>query len=119
VNDYAQNYAMNGYQQAFTNYNAQRTDIFNRLASIAGLGQTAGTAAATGAPTFASGIAGAQMGAGNAQAAGAIGQANAITGSMNNAMGWYQLSRIMNPNSGGTGWATSSAGPSWAGEGGP
>lgn len=96
VNDYAQNYASNAYQQAFQNYNAQRTDIFNRLASIAGLGQTAGSAASTGAPAFASGISNTITGAGNAIAAGTVGQANAVTGGINNAMGWYQLNRIMN-----------------------
>jgi hypothetical protein len=113
-------YAGNAYQQAYQNYTANQTNIFNRLASIAGLGQTAGSNQNTGASTFAGNIAGAQMGAGNALAAGQVGSANALTGALNNGMGWYQLSRFM-PNSsttGGTSWATSSGGPGWAAEGG-
>src|SRR6185369_2172550 len=80
ISKWNQDYAQNAYQQAFQNYNSQRTDIFNRLASISGLGQTAGSAAATGAPQFAAGIAGTITGAGNANAAGLVGAGNAITG---------------------------------------
>lgn len=91
-------FAQNAYQQAFQNYQDQRTSIFNRLASIAGLGQTAASNSATGASTFAGNIAGSQMGAGNALAAGTVGSANAISGGINNAMGWYQLNNLLNRN---------------------
>lgn len=107
INDYTQNYAQNAYQQAYTNYTANQTNIFNRLASIAGLGQTAGSNQTTGASQFGASIGNSMMGAGNAQAAGAIGQANAWTGSMNNALGWYQLSNMMKP----AGAAPSGGGP--------
>ena len=40
INDYAQGYAGNAYQNAFNNYNTNQSNIFNRLSSIAGLGQT-------------------------------------------------------------------------------
>ena len=36
---FSQNYAGNAYQQAFNNYQAQRTNIYNTLQSIAGMGQ--------------------------------------------------------------------------------
>lgn len=91
-------FAQNAYQQAFQNYQDQRTGIFNRLASIAGLGQTAASNSSTGASTFANGIAGSQMGAGNALAAGQVGVGNAISGGINNAMGWYQLNNLLHPN---------------------
>lgn len=93
-------YAGNAYQQAYQNYTANQTNIFNRLASIAGLGQTAGSNQNTGASSFASGIAGSQMGAGNALAAGSVGSANAWSGGINNAMGWYQLNNLMNRGGG-------------------
>jgi hypothetical protein len=93
-------FASDAYQRAFENYNTNQTNIFNRLASIAGLGQTAGSNSATGASTFAGNIAGSQMGAGNALAAGRVGSANAWSGAANNAMGWYQLNNLMNNNSG-------------------
>lgn len=87
-------FAQQGYQQAYQNYTNNQTNIFNRLASIAGLGQTAGANATTGASTFAGNIAGSQMGAGNAAAAGQVGSANAIAGGLNNAASWYSLSRM-------------------------
>lgn len=102
ISKWNQDYAQNAYQQAFQNYNAQRTDIFNRLSSIAGTGQTAGTAAATGAPTFAGNIANTVTGAGNAQAAGLVGAGNAATGAANNFVGWQYLNRLQRPPSGTT-----------------
>ncbi len=57
IDRYSQNYAGNAYQQAFQNYNTNQTNIYNRLAGIAGLGQQAGSASTTGAPAFSSGIA--------------------------------------------------------------
>lgn len=111
INDYTQDYAGNAYQQAFNNYNAQRgaifdrfntqqTNIFNRLASIAGLGQTAGANSTTGGSAFASGIANSLQGAGNAQAAGQVGAANAISGGINNGMNAYLLSTFLNRGAG-------------------
>jgi hypothetical protein len=41
INDYAQGYAGNAYQQAFNNYTANQSNIYNRLSNVAGLGQTA------------------------------------------------------------------------------
>lgn len=89
INDYAQNFAGNAYQQAFNNYNAQQSNIFNRLSSIAGLGQTSNqTTAAAG--QNAAGLAG-QFGtsAAAAQAAGQIGQANAISSGLQGLGGLY------------------------------
>lgn len=103
INDYAQNFAGNSYQQAFNNYNAQQSNIFNRLSSIAGLGQTANQTTAT-AGTAAAGNAGnALLAGGAAQAAGTIGQANAISGGLNNAASWYALPSFLNGGGGGGG----------------
>jgi hypothetical protein len=41
LNTYAQNYAQGAYQNAFTNYQAQRNNIYNTLAGQAGMGQNA------------------------------------------------------------------------------
>lgn len=108
VNDYAQNFAGNSYQQAFNNYNAQQTNIFNRLSNVAGLGQTANQTSATAGTAAAQGMAQTGMAAGAAQAAGIVGSANAISGGINNASGWYGLGQIMNSgrNSGGGGGNT-------------
>ena len=41
LNTYTQNYAQGAYQNAFTNYQNQRNNIYNTLAGQAGIGQTA------------------------------------------------------------------------------
>jgi len=100
INKFAQDYAGNAYQQAFNNYNANQTNIFNRLSNIAGLGQTA-NASTAGAGTAAAGNAGqAQTSAGAALAAGTVGATNALTGGANNALGWYTLPQLMNYGNG-------------------
>lgn len=107
INDYSQNYASNAYQNAFQNYNTNQTNIYNRLASIAGLGQTAGSNSTTGASAFSGGIGDAISAAGTARAAGQVGSANALSGGANNAMGWYTLGNILNkPTSTGSGGYT-------------
>jgi hypothetical protein len=101
INDYAQNYAGNAYQQAFNNYTANQTNVYNRLSNLAGLGQTAnqttaqaGTANTLNANNFAtSGAA--------AQAAGYVGGANAITNGISNAAGWNYLNGGGNGGGGG------------------
>ena len=102
VNDYAQNYAGNAYQQAFNNYNAQQTNIFNRLATVAGLGQTQNQTTANAGTSAAGSIGAAQQGAGAAQAAGTVGVANALSGGLTNAASWYALPRFLNMGGGST-----------------
>ena len=91
INDYAQGYAGNAYQQAFSNYTANQTNIYNRLSNLAGLGQTAnqinataGTANTQNAGQF--GTSGAA-----ASAAGMVGGANAISNGLGNYAGWNYL----------------------------
>lgn len=101
INDYAQNFAGNAYQQAFNNYNAQQTNIFNRLSSIAGLGQTQNQTTAQSGTTAAGNIGQAQIGAGAAQAAGTVGAANALSGGLTNAASWYALPKFLTFGGGG------------------
>ena len=89
INTFSQNYAKNAYQDAFNNYTANQTNIFNRLASIAGLGQTslnttanAGTAATNSANNYLTSAAA-------ANAAGTVGQANAISSGVNTLANLY------------------------------
>ena len=88
---FTQDYAGNAYQNAFQNFNTQRTGIYNTLAGIAGIGQNAtNTSAQAGqAATTAAG----QLGVGSAaaQAAGLQGVANAATGGLQN----YQQNQIL------------------------
>ena len=103
VNDYAQNFAGNAYQNAFANYSANQTNIFNRLSNIAGLGQTANANVGNQGTALAGNAGNAQMAAGAAQAAGTVGASNAITGGLSNIAGWFGANSFLNSGGGGGG----------------
>jgi hypothetical protein len=93
---YNQNFAQGQYQQAFQNYQTQINNSYNRLASLAGIGQGAlasGTQAGSAAST---GIASSIAGAGAAQAGGQVGVGNAITGGIGQGINAYQGSQLIN-----------------------
>jgi len=120
LQDYTQNFAGNAYQNALNNYmsqqqlgfnqnQTQRGNIYNTLASIAGLGQTAQNTSAQLSANTANSIGQLGVGAANAQAAGQIGSANAITGALGNAGNVYSLSNILNSGNQTYGSGTSNA----------
>ena len=83
ITRFAEDYASNAYQQAFNNFSAQRKDIYNTLAGIAGIGQTGQTATNQAATTYGTNASNLITSAGAAQAAGTIGAANAYGGALN------------------------------------
>lgn len=94
IQDYAQNYAGNAYQNAFNNYQTQQGNIFNRLSDIAALGQGANQITAKTGTTTAANAGQAMQNAGQAAAAGQIGQANAISGGLNNLASLYTMQQM-------------------------
>lgn len=98
IADYTSNYAMNSYQNAFNNFTANQSNIFNRLASIAGLGQQANTTTAQAGTSLAQSQGQLIAAGGAAQAGGTVGSANAIAGGLQNAMSWYALPSILRMN---------------------
>lgn len=108
---YNQDYASGEFQNAYNRFNNDRTQRFNRLASLAGVGQTATRDVAQQGAQVASDVAQNQIGAGNAQASSYIGQGNAMSGAANTlgnfAMSKYYMNNM--PNYGGGN--TSSYGP--------
>lgn len=95
LQDYTQGQASQEYGNAFNRFQTQRSNIYNTLASIAGLGQTA-----TGASGQAAMNAGQSMGQnlaniGTAQAAGTVGAANALAGGVQNAGNMYYMSNLL------------------------
>jgi hypothetical protein len=77
------------YGNSFSRFQTQQTNIFNRLNSIAGLGQNAATQTGNAGASLGSGIAQAQAAAAGSQAAGAVGAANSIGKSANTLAGIY------------------------------
>jgi hypothetical protein len=80
LNRYTQDYAGNAYQNAFTNYQNQRNNIYTNLAGMAGIGQTANTGAQAAGTSYGKGTTDLQTALANAQAAAAIGKAQAVAG---------------------------------------
>ena len=95
---YGQDYASGEYQNAYNRFNNDRTQRFNRLASLAGVGQTATRDVAQQGAQVASNVANNTIGAGNAQASSYVGQGNAISGAAqtlgNFAMNKYYMSQM-------------------------
>lgn len=97
MQNYAQGAASTEYGNAFNRYQTQRTNIYNTLASIAGLGQSAQGQSNQLAQNYANNQTGLITGAGAAQAAGQVGSANALAGGLQGAGSSYMLSQMMKP----------------------
>ena len=101
LEDYTQGLASQEYGNAFNRFQTQRTNIYNTLAGIAGLGQTS-LGQTTAAGTTAAGNIGTNIAnAGAAQAGGVVGSANALSGGLQNAGNQYYLSQLLAPKAGG------------------
>jgi hypothetical protein len=93
---YGQDYSSGEYAKAYDRFNNDRTTQFNRLSSLAGIGQTANSQLAQAGMNNANQIGSNIMGAGNAAAAGAIGQSNAISGGINQGSNSFMQYQMMN-----------------------
>ena len=96
LNKYTQDYAGNAYQNAFTNYQNQRSNIYNTLASIAGIGQTGQNATNTAATNATNNATNLNVGSAAANAAGTVGSANAYSNALGNAANSYTLASLLN-----------------------
>lgn len=109
---FAEDYASNAYQNALQNYMAQQAqgfnqyqtglgNVYNRLASIAGLGQAAtGQSAQLGAATG-SNLSQLAVGGAGALAGGQVGAANAMAGGMQGLGNAGFLYSLLRPQAGG------------------
>jgi phage repressor protein C with HTH and peptisase S24 domain len=88
---YTQDYANNAYQNAFNNFQSQRTGIYNTLAGIAGLGQKAQESTSQAGQNATTAAAQLGVGSAAANAAGLTGASNAISGGLQN----YQQNQIL------------------------
>lgn len=104
---YNQDYASGEFQNAYNRFNNDRTQRFNRLASIAGLGQTATRDVANMGTQNAQQIGNNVMQAANARASGYIGQANAVNGGIQSLGNWWQQANAL--GGGGTSYVAPNA----------
>jgi hypothetical protein len=96
LNKFTQDYAGNAYQNAFTNFQTQRNNIYNTLAGIAGIGQTGQNATNTAATNATNAASQLGIGSAAAQAAGTTGVANALGNTANNVINNYTLASLLN-----------------------
>lgn len=95
---YGQGVASDEYNTAYNRFNTDRSNRFNRLASVAGIGQTGTNTTVAAAQNNASNIAGNINAAGNASAANSIAQGNNINSAIGNGMNTWLNSQYMNRN---------------------
>lgn len=74
IGRYGQDYASNEYQNSYNRFNSDRDRRFNRLSSIAGIGQTANSQIGAAGQNYANQVGQNMMGAANAAAAGQAAQ---------------------------------------------
>jgi hypothetical protein len=96
LNKFTQDYAGNAYQNAFTNYQNQRNNIYNTLAGIAGIGQTGQTATNTAAQNATTAQSQLGVGSAAAQAAGNIGTASAYGNALGTLGSNLTLATLLN-----------------------
>lgn len=96
---YGQDYASGEYQNAYNRYNTDLTNRFNRLSSVAGIGQTANNALATAGNQNVNNQTSAINGGANARASGYVGTANAVSGAASTLGNWYQQRQLMGNSS--------------------
>lgn len=86
---YANDYGTTKANESYNRYNADQTNIYNRLAGISGTGQTAANNVATLGANTANNISNLMTGAGNASAAGIVGGANAWGNALQSGVNSY------------------------------
>jgi len=107
ITRYGQDMASNEYSNAYNRYNQDNTNIFNRLAAVSGIGQTATSQIGAQGANTAQGMSNAAMAGGQARASGYMGQANALAQGVGGAINNYNQNQMMNrlfPSSGGGGY---------------
>lgn len=102
---YGQDYASGEYQNAFNRYQSNQQNLYNRLAGIAGTGQTANNAISAAGQNYAGAGGNALMAGGNALAGGMVGAAaanasgyqgigNALAQGANQYQGYQMMNRL-------------------------
>lgn len=86
---FGNDYGTTKYTDAWNRLQGERTNQFNQLASVAGMGQVASNQVGAAGSQFANAAGNNLMGAANVQAAAGMGAANTIGNTVNRLAGWY------------------------------
>jgi hypothetical protein len=93
---FSQGLASQEFGSAFDRFNVNKTNQFNRLASISGIGQTAANQTGGALANYGNNVSNNIIGAGNAQAAGRVGSANAWNSAIGQGISSYQQNQLLN-----------------------
>ena len=93
---YGQGVASDEYSSAYSRFNNDRTQRFNRLSALAGTGQTAVNTGVNAGTTAAGQIADTTLAAGNARAANAINTGNAVNNTIGSLGQFYLQNQYLN-----------------------
>jgi hypothetical protein len=93
---FAQGYAQNSLNDAFNQYQANRSNVVSNVNALTGVGQNANQTVANMAGGTSSNVSNMLSSIGNAQAAGTMGQANAYANSLNSISNYAMLYGMMN-----------------------
>ncbi len=96
LTNYNQDAASAEFGSAFERYNANNDRTFNRLASVAGLGQTATANVGAQGMNMANQVGANITGAGNAAAAGNVSTANTINSTIGTGMNTWMMNQYLN-----------------------
>ena len=121
LEEFGQNLASTEYGNAFNRFQTERSNIYNTLANIAGMGQSAVNTGVGAGQALGSQLTGLTTGAAAAQAAGQVGAANAYGGAIQGLGNMYYLNQLMQrppPGSAVTNYGLSSGAPAAPGMGG-
>jgi len=100
ANTFAQNYAGNALQNAFNNYQVNRSNVVSNVNALTGIGTQANQTVANAAAGTSANVSNTLSSIGNAQAAGTMGSANAYTSGLNNISNYamlYGLNKMNTP----------------------
>ena len=95
VAKFSQGLASNEFQNAYSNYNTNVGNVYNRLRDVSGSGQNAAARIGAFGTSVGAQVGENMIGAGNAAAAGRIGAANAYTGGLQNLYNNYNMYQMM------------------------
>lgn len=95
LEEFGQNLASTEYGNAFNRFQTERSNIYNTLANIAGMGQNAVNTGVQAGQQTAGNLGQLAVGQGQVQAAGTVGSANALGGAIQGMGNMYYLNQLM------------------------
>lgn len=98
LQEFGQGLASTEYSNAFNRAQTERSNIYNTLANIAGMGQGAVNVGVGQGQALGQSLTGLTTGAAAAQAAGQVGSANAISQALQGPSNYFQLSSLLGKN---------------------